>query len=136
MPEIFSHSPAETEAIAAKWAMSLHPGQTVLLHGELGAGKTCFVRGIVLGRQGHPDDVSSPSFSLVNEYQTPLGIIYHWDLYRLPEKTDWSVLDLDDHLNNPASITVIEWPERRNDLTGTRVHLEETGPDSRKITIK
>jgi len=136
MSEFSSQSPAETESIATTWARSLHPGQAVLLHGNLGAGKTCFVRGMVTAWEGNPHDVSSPSFSLVNPYQTPRGTIYHWDLYRLAEDTDWSVLDLDDHLNDPKALTIIEWPERRTDLTGTSIHLEQTGPDSRKITIE
>ncbi|MEM6884696.1 MAG: tRNA (adenosine(37)-N6)-threonylcarbamoyltransferase complex ATPase subunit type 1 TsaE [Verrucomicrobiota bacterium] len=138
MPEFRSNSPESTEAIAAEWGGSLKPGTVVLLSGDLGAGKTCFSRGFLRGRCGNPDDVSSPSFALVNEYQTPDATIYHWDLYRLEPDIDWSALDLEDHLADAAAFTLIEWPEKHPDLNPdacTRVHIEALDETQRKIRI-
>jgi tRNA threonylcarbamoyladenosine biosynthesis protein TsaE len=138
MREIFSSSPEETEAVAAEWAGSLPLGTVVLLTGDLGAGKTCFSRGFLRGRGGNPDDVSSPSFALVNEYQTPQGSIYHWDLYRLEVGIDWSVLDLEDHLADPSACTLVEWPERHPDLNAANylhVRIEAANETERKILI-
>jgi len=139
MDETTSSSPTETESFAADWATTLEPGCVILLTGDLGAGKTCFSRGFLHGRGGNPDDVSSPSFALVNEYPTPQGPVYHWDLYRLDAHIDWSVLDLEDHLSNPTAFTLVEWPERHPDLNPNacmRVHLEAINELQRKITIK
>lgn len=110
--EWVSHSPEETEAIAGEIARLIRPGQVIRLTGDLGAGKTCLSRGLVAALGGDPDLVNSPSFTLVQEYPTPAGIIYHWDLYRLSPTTDWSVLDLPEHLADPVAITLIEWPDR------------------------
>lgn len=116
MPEHNTHSPEATESIAADWAASLSRGTVVLLTGDLGAGKTCFSRGFLKGCGGNPEEVSSPSFALVNEYRTPDAIIYHWDLYRLEPDIDWSVLDLEDHMADPQAFTLIEWPEKHPEL--------------------
>jgi tRNA threonylcarbamoyladenosine biosynthesis protein TsaE len=107
-----SHSPEETEAIARELAGMTPPGQVIQLNGELGAGKTCFARGFVSGFQGDPEWVNSPSFTLVQEYPAGKGMVYHWDLYRLSTSTDWSVLDLAEHLADTAATTLVEWPER------------------------
>ncbi len=110
--EWVSDSPEQTEAIAGDIADLIHPGQVVQLSGELGAGKTCLVRGLVSALGGDPDLVSSPSFTLVQEYVTRRGKIHHWDLYRLAPATDWSVLDLPEHLADTSALTLIEWPDR------------------------
>ena len=138
MQEFQSHSPEATETIASEWAASLAPGTVVLLTGDLGAGKTCFSRGLLRGLNGNPNDVSSPSFALVNEYRTSDHTIYHWDLYRLEPDIDWSVLDLEDHLADGTAYTLVEWPERHPDLKPdayTRVHIEIIDETQRKITI-
>ncbi len=139
MTEFTSHSPEETETMAAEWASSLQLGSVVLLIGDLGAGKTCFSRGFLRGRGGNADDVSSPSFALVNEYPTPRGPVFHWDLYRLEPGIDWSVLDLEDHLSNASAITLIEWPEKHPDLnpeSHTSVRIEAIDETLRKIHIQ
>jgi tRNA threonylcarbamoyladenosine biosynthesis protein TsaE len=109
--EWVSSSPDQTEAIARQIADRISPGHVVRLSGELGAGKTCFVRGFVSAR-GDAELVSSPSFTLVQEYPAGQIKIYHWDLYRLSPATDWSVLDLADHLADERAITLVEWPDR------------------------
>ncbi|MEM6823427.1 MAG: tRNA (adenosine(37)-N6)-threonylcarbamoyltransferase complex ATPase subunit type 1 TsaE [Verrucomicrobiota bacterium] len=112
MANYTSSSPEETESIAADWIKQIDPGSNILLEGDLGAGKTCFVRGAIQGLGGNPDLVSSPSFGLVNHYSTGSASVFHWDLYRLTPETDWSVLDLEDHLHDSSALCFVEWPKR------------------------
>ncbi|MGF1679078.1 MAG: tRNA (adenosine(37)-N6)-threonylcarbamoyltransferase complex ATPase subunit type 1 TsaE [Candidatus Methylacidiphilales bacterium] len=131
-----SSSDAETEAFAASCASFIQTGDTLLLVGGLGAGKTCFVRGLVLALGGDPDEVSSPTFALVHPYTLQDGVLHHWDLYRLKDNTDWSVLDLDDHLADSHSTTVIEWPERYPSwasLPAHRLTIETLGENRRRL---
>ena len=105
---ILSRSDAETEAIGADLATRLGAGSRVLLYGELGAGKTAFVRGLAAGLGVDPDDVSSPTFTLVQEYRGRLPL-YHVDLYRLaPGEVD----DLGLDALAADGVLAIEWAER------------------------
>src|SRR5207253_2522780 len=88
-------SEAETEAAGESLGRSLRPGDVVLLYGELGAGKTAFVRGMARGLGASPDDVSSPTFTLIQEYAGTSATLYHVDLYRLEPK-EIDDLGLDD----------------------------------------
>ena len=112
--EVTSGSEDETRALGATLADWLEPGDVVLLHGDLGAGKTTFAKGIA-GALGIVDVVSSPSFALVNEYAVPTGgaivKLFHLDLYRLVE-TDLDGIGYDDLLATTNAVTIIEWPER------------------------
>jgi tRNA threonylcarbamoyladenosine biosynthesis protein TsaE len=103
-------SAEETRAVAGDWARGLGPGSVVRLHGPLGAGKTTWVQGMAQGL-GAEGEVTSPTFALLHEYPCPRFPLHHWDLYRLGPETDWSLLDLVEHLPGPG-ITVVEWPER------------------------
>ncbi len=96
---------------AAEAAAVAVAGDVYLLEGDLGAGKTEWVRGFVAG-VGSCAEVTSPTFTLVHEYVDGRVPVYHWDLYRLDEKTDWSVLDLDQHVQDKGCIVLVEWPER------------------------
>src|SRR3954471_21896777 len=88
-----SHSVADTESIAADLARTLRPGDVVALHGELGAGKTQFTRGIVKGLGGDARAVSSPTFVLINVYDTPAsGRIFHLDAYRVHGPEDFEAI--------------------------------------------
>jgi tRNA threonylcarbamoyladenosine biosynthesis protein TsaE len=130
---ILSRSDAETEAIGAELATRLVAGSRVLLYGELGAGKTAFVRGLAAGLGIDPDDVSSPTFTLVQEYRGRLPL-YHVDLYRLaPGEVD--DLGLDALAAN--GVLAIEWAERmpREDPGAIEVRLDHAGEDQRRITI-
>jgi tRNA threonylcarbamoyladenosine biosynthesis protein TsaE len=130
---ILSRSDAETEAIGAELATRLVAGSRVLLYGELGAGKTAFVRGLAAGLGIDPDDVSSPTFTLVQEYRGRLPL-YHVDLYRLaPGEVD--DLGLDALAAN--GVLAIEWAERmpRDDAGAIEVRLEHAGEDQRRITV-
>ncbi len=95
-----------------KIAPVLQPGDVLLLHGDLGAGKTELVRGLSLGLGLPPDQVSSPTFALVHEYPGRLPLI-HVDLYRLPVLEVEFVMELEDYWQQPV-VTVIEWAERLN----------------------
>ena len=130
---ILSRSDAETETIGADLATRLVAGSRVLLYGELGAGKTAFVRGLAAGLGVDPDEVSSPTFTLVQEYRGRLPL-YHVDLYRLaPGEVD----DLGLDALAADGVLAIEWAERmpRDDAAAIEVRLEHAGEDHRRITV-
>jgi len=130
-----SHSEADTIRIARHMASSLEGGETVLLFGELGAGKTAFVRGLVEGSGGDPDDVSSPTFALLQPYPGRLTV-QHVDLYRVnPREVDDLGLD---ELAAPTVIVAIEWAERlpRMPPKSVAVYIEDRGADEREIRIE
>jgi tRNA threonylcarbamoyladenosine biosynthesis protein TsaE len=100
----------DTGAAGRELAARLAPGSTVLLYGDLGAGKTAFVRGLAEGLGIDPADVSSPTFTIVQEYRGPQLTLQHVDLYRLAP-AEVADLALDDLLDD-ATIMAIEWAER------------------------
>lgn len=103
-----SFSETETRCLGALLGKHLQPGLTVLLSGNLGAGKTSFVHGI--GESLGISRVRSPSFTLINEYETPHISLAHIDLYRLEEGTTYD-LGLEDYLDDDFTL-LVEWPER------------------------
>lgn len=103
-------SEAETRATARSLATTLRPGAVLLLLGDLGAGKTAFVRGLAEGLGIAEDAVSSPTFTLVQEYRGGRLPLYHADLYRLPEGVSLDDLGLDEVAED--GVLAIEWPER------------------------
>jgi tRNA threonylcarbamoyladenosine biosynthesis protein TsaE len=107
---VITRSPEATQAVGEKIAGLLQPGDILLLHGDLGAGKTELVRGLSLGLGLPPDQVSSPTFALVHEYPGRIPLI-HVDLYRLPALEVEFIMELEDYWQQPV-ITVIEWAER------------------------
>jgi tRNA threonylcarbamoyladenosine biosynthesis protein TsaE len=104
-----AETPEQTDALAAALARALKPGDGLLLMGELGAGKTHFVRGVALAL-GARQEVTSPTFGLVNIYESPRGPIVHADAYRLKDVEEFRRLALDDYLEQ--GIGLIEWGER------------------------
>jgi len=127
---------AETEAAGEALGGSLSAGNVVLLFGDLGAGKTAFVRGMARGIGANPDEVSSPTFTIVQEYTGHAAMLYHVDLYRL-EPAEIDDLGLDDLVSGDG-IVAIEWAERwkgRPDDV-TEVRLEHRGDDRRAIEIR
>jgi tRNA threonylcarbamoyladenosine biosynthesis protein TsaE len=130
-----THSESETSDVAAHLAASLPPGAVILLYGDLGAGKTAFVRGLATGLGVDPDEVSSPTFTLVQEYRG-VRTLYHVDLYRLASG-EIGDIGLDD-LMNGEGITAIEWAEKLTDeLPGAiRVTIADGGDDDRQIIIE
>lgn len=114
MTELETASAAETQEFAARWATTLPPGTVLCLHGELGAGKTCFVQGLAKGL-GVRRPVGSPTFTLINEYRGRLPLA-HIDLYRVRGSADAFGLGLEDYLFHFDGIVAIEWAERAADL--------------------
>lgn len=125
----------ETAEAGAGLARTLQPGAVVLLYGDLGAGKTAFVRGLAAGLGADPEAVSSPTFTLIQEYAGPVTL-YHVDLYRLAER---EVDDLGlEELVLAGGVVAIEWAERwraRPDDV-VEVRIEEAGEDRRTIAVK
>ena len=128
-------SEAETEAAGESLGRSLEPGSVVLLYGDLGAGKTAFVRGMARGVGALPDEVSSPTFTLVQEYAGTSLTLYHVDLYRL-DAAEVDDLGLDD-LVDSRGVVAIEWAERwpGRPRRAIDVRLEESGESRRRIRI-
>jgi tRNA threonylcarbamoyladenosine biosynthesis protein TsaE len=107
---IISHSAADTLAYGRQLAATLQPGDVVALTGDLGAGKTCLVKGLAEGL-GYPDAVTSPTFTLIHEYRGGRLPLAHIDLYRLDTENAALNIGLEDYLAG-TGITVIEWAER------------------------
>ena len=110
-----SRSVAETEAVASLVAVTLRAGQCIALHGDLGAGKTQFVRGLVRALGGSPRAVSSPTFVLLNIYEIrsgPLRRVFHLDAYRTHSPDDFESIGFTELLEQRDSVVVVEWPER------------------------
>jgi tRNA threonylcarbamoyladenosine biosynthesis protein TsaE len=106
---------AATEAEAARFAAGLRPGDAVLLEGELGAGKTAFVRAVLRGMTGDPClEVPSPSYTLVQSYDTPAGPVHHFDLWRLSDSGGLVELGWEEARDG---IVLVEWPDRLGALT-------------------
>jgi tRNA threonylcarbamoyladenosine biosynthesis protein TsaE len=128
-------SEAGTAAVARHVAASLVPGDTLLLSGNLGAGKTAFVRGLAEGLGIDPGEVSSPTFALVHEYRGGRLPLYHVDLYRL-ERAATEDLGLEE-LGAADGILAIEWPDRlTHDIPGAlRVRIDIVDDQTRRITV-
>lgn len=109
-----SQSPQDTHDHGRQCAKECQTGTVIRLQGTLGAGKTTWVQGFIRAI-GVVEEITSPTFSLVHEYTSGRLNVYHWDLYRLNSETDWSVLDLADHLPS-TGITLVEWPDRYTGL--------------------
>jgi tRNA threonylcarbamoyladenosine biosynthesis protein TsaE len=130
-----SNSEQETRDIAAAVARDLAMGAVLLLSGDLGAGKTAFVRGLAQGLGVDPDEVTSPTFTLVHEYRGGRLPLIHVDLYRL-DRADLDEIGLDQDLA-ATGVVAVEWSERLSrSLPGaTVVTITDRGGDSRDIEI-
>ncbi len=131
-----THSSAETEALAGRFAPRLEPGDVLALSGDLGSGKTCFVRG-VCGALGVADRVTSPSFLVVHEYRGRLPV-FHLDFFRLEKVEDSRAEGYDEILFGPG-VTLVEWSERVAEvLPEGRVDVEIRilGPDDRRFVFR
>ncbi|HEY3885248.1 MAG TPA: tRNA (adenosine(37)-N6)-threonylcarbamoyltransferase complex ATPase subunit type 1 TsaE [Vicinamibacterales bacterium] len=134
--EIETHSETDTAAAGDALGRRLQRGAVVLLFGELGAGKTAFVRGMARGLGANPDEVSSPTFTIVQEYAGSAATLYHVDLYRL-DPAEIDDLGLDDLVSGDG-IVAIEWADRwrgRPDDV-VEVRIEETLDNARRIRIR
>ena len=131
-----SHSEADTRAIAAALAPTLLPGAVLLLSGDLGAGKTAFVRGLAEGLGLDPDEVTSPTFTLVHEYRGGRLPLVHVDLYRL-DRAELDEIGLDQDLA-ATGVTAVEWAERlaRAIPGALHVRITDAGGDRRTIALE
>ncbi len=127
---------AATERLAAALAALVRPGDAILLFGDLGAGKTAFARAFLRVLTGDPAlDVPSPTFTLVQAYDTPKGPVHHYDLWRLSDHGAMTELGWDDAVDD---IVLVEWPDRLGPLTPAHaltLTLRPTGDDSREATL-
>ncbi len=104
-----SQSPEETENIAFELAKSLNPGDVIAFSGDLGAGKTAFTRGLARGL-GISDPITSPTFTIVNEYDSGRLPLFHFDLYRLHSEDDLFDIGWEDYLER-GGVCAVEWSE-------------------------
>jgi tRNA threonylcarbamoyladenosine biosynthesis protein TsaE len=136
MVTFISHSPADTEALGEKFGRAARRGWVIALSGDLGAGKTQFVRGVARGLE-IPARVHSPTFTLVNEYGGGRLKLFHLDLYRLETAEQILSAGVEEFLS-PDGVAVIEWAERIYDLRFAicdlkQVKIEISGESKRKI---
>ena len=131
-----TRSERETMAVAGELSVTLKPGDVVLLSGNLGAGKTAFVRGLAAGLGIDPADVSSPTFTIVHEYRGGRLTLYHADLYRL-ERTATDEIGLEE-MGVKDGVLAVEWPDRLTHALPNAVHvaLEIVDDSTRQISLR
>ena len=138
MPTYRTASEEETIALGERIARDLPPRQVVMLIGQLGAGKTTLAKGIVKGLgAAPPEEVSSPTFTLIHEYGRP-GRVFHIDLYRLDEPRELATLELEDLFEREA-VVLIEWGERFPHILPderTEIRIAVTENDEREIDVR
>ena len=134
--EYITNSPAETEAVGAALAQVLQPGTVLAYRGDLGAGKTAFTRGLAKGL-GCAELVTSPTYTIVNEYLGGRLPLFHFDMYRLACSDDLWDIGWEDYLER-GGICAVEWSENVDDAMENAVYItiEKLGEDSRRITIE
>ena len=131
-----TRSEDDTADVARELAAALRAGDVILLSGNLGAGKTAFVRGLASGLGIDPEDVSSPTFTLVHEYRGGRLTLYHADLYRL-ERIATEDIGLEE-MGVADGVLAIEWPDRlAHAMPGAReVQIEIVDENTRRITVR
>ncbi len=134
--EFITNSPEETEAIGQRLAAILTPGTVIAYRGDLGAGKTAFTRGLARGL-GYTGPVTSPTYTVVNEYLSGKMPLFHFDMYRLANEDDLFDIGWEDYLDR-GGVCAVEWSER---VAGAMeapvwVTVEKLGGDSRRITVE
>ena len=130
-------SPEQTTQTARDLGAVLKGGDTILLTGDVGAGKTHFARSLIQSQLTTAEDVPSPTFTLVQTYETRLGQIWHADLYRLSSSIEVEELGLTDAFD--TAICLVEWPDRLGTLRpddALDLTFETTGDDTRRLTAK
>ena len=134
--EFITNSPAETERIGAFLAEKLQPGTVIAYRGDLGAGKTAFTRGLARGL-GCDDMVTSPTYTIVNEYLSGRLPLFHFDMYRLRSAEDLWDIGWEDYLDR-GGVCAVEWSENIEEALEEYilVNIEKTGDESRRITIE
>ena len=133
--EFITNSPIETETVGAALAEKLTAGDVIAYEGDLGAGKTAFTRGLARGL-GITDPVTSPTYTIVNEYLSGKLPLFHFDMYRLSCADDLFDIGWEDYLER-GGVCAVEWSENVEEAMegAIRVKIEKTGDETRKITI-
>jgi tRNA threonylcarbamoyladenosine biosynthesis protein TsaE len=134
-----SRSPKETFELGRNIGQNLSGGEVILLNGPLGAGKTILVKGIASALDLDPEEITSPSFTLVNEYEGPIPL-YHLDLYRLdPGASSGYQVGLEEILLDESAVCIVEWGERlagfKLPSSTWKIRIEGDGEDPRQITL-
>ena len=134
--QFITNSPAETESVGAALSKILTPGSVIAYRGDLGAGKTAFTRGLARGL-GVGDPVTSPTYTIVNEYLGGRMPLFHFDMYRLHSADDLWDIGWEDYLER-GGICAVEWSENVRDALEDpiTVTIEKLGEDTRRITIE
>ena len=134
--EFITTSPNETEAVGEALGKVLKPGTVLAYTGDLGAGKTAFTRGLARGL-GATDMVTSPTYTIVNEYLSGRIPLFHFDMYRLSSSDDLWDIGWEDYLER-GGVCAVEWSENVEDAMENAifVRIEKTGEASRRITIE
>ena len=131
-----TNSPAETEAIGAALGKIIEPGMVIAYRGDLGAGKTAFTRGLAKGL-GCTEIVTSPTYTIVNEYLGGRIPLFHFDMYRLRSSDDLFDIGWEDYLDR-GGVCAVEWSENVDDAMEDALYItiEKLGEDARRITIE
>ncbi len=134
--KFITHSPEETEKIGEALAKSLQPGTILAYRGDLGAGKTAFTRGLARGL-GCKETVTSPTYTIVNEYLGGRLPLFHFDMYRLASSDDLWDIGWEDYLDREG-VCAVEWSENVQDAMedAVTVTIEKLGENTRQITIE
>ena len=134
--QYISNSPAETEDIGAALGKILTPGTVIAYRGDLGAGKTAFTRGLAQGL-GSTELVTSPTYTIVNEYLGGRMPLFHFDMYRLGSSDDLWDIGWEDYLDRNG-VCAVEWSENVEDAMedAVMITIEKLGEESRRITIE
>ena len=137
--EYITHSAEQTIALGRELSATLRELRMVILHGDLGAGKTTLVKGIAEGLDAaSQDDVTSPTFTLIHEYRGPEVTLYHVDLYRIDSERELATLGLDELFSEEGNLVVIEWGEKFPRLVAecdAEIRIERVGETERKLTV-
>lgn len=134
--EFFTNAPEETEQLGQRLGKVLTPGTVIAYEGDLGAGKTAFTRGLARGL-GASDRVTSPTYTIVNEYLGGKMPLFHFDMYRLGSSDELFDIGWEDYLARNG-VCAVEWSERVADALEDPlvIRIEKTGENTRKITIE
>ena len=134
--QYITNSPEQTEAVGAALGAVLQPGTVLAFEGDLGAGKTAFTRGLARGL-GADDRVTSPTYTIVNEYLSGRLPLFHFDMYRLESADDLWDIGWEDYLER-GGVCAVEWSENVAQAMEDpiRIRIEKTGEQTRRITIE
>jgi tRNA threonylcarbamoyladenosine biosynthesis protein TsaE len=134
--QYITNSPGETESVGAALGKIIEPGTVIAYRGDLGAGKTAFTRGLARGL-GCTEIVTSPTYTIVNEYLGGRIPLFHFDMYRLRSSDDLFDIGWEDYLDR-GGVCAVEWSENVDDAMEDALYItiEKLGEDARRITIE